>query len=232
MIPAPHRSQLLRVLEPEAMDSHSDARDYDAMDHAAVNRLFVGELLDAWSDAGIAPGAPLLDLGTGTAQIPIALCQRDRQARVVAVDLAESMLDVARRNVARAGLVGRVTLARVDAKHLPYARESFAAVISNSIVHHIPEPRGVLAEGVRVARRGGLVFVRDLARPANDAQVAALVETYAADCNDHQRQLFDDSLRAALSIEEMRALVIELGFDPATVAASSDRHWTWHAIRS
>ena len=43
---------LTRVLEPEVMDSDQDAREYDAMDHAAVNALFVTELLDAvenWS---------------------------------------------------------------------------------------------------------------------------------------------------------------------------------------
>ena len=31
---------LSRVLEPEVMDSPEEASDYDAMDHAEVNRLF------------------------------------------------------------------------------------------------------------------------------------------------------------------------------------------------
>ncbi len=34
---------LERVLEPEAMDSPEEARDYDAMDHSAVNRVFVAD---------------------------------------------------------------------------------------------------------------------------------------------------------------------------------------------
>ena len=41
---------------------------------------------------------------------------------------------------------------------------TFGAVMSNSIVHHIPEPASVLAEMVRVAAPGGLLFVRDLLR--------------------------------------------------------------------
>src|SRR5260221_76162 len=38
---------LLRVLEPEIMDSATEAADYDAMDHADVNRRCVDDLLAA-----------------------------------------------------------------------------------------------------------------------------------------------------------------------------------------
>jgi hypothetical protein len=41
--------------------------------------------------------------------------------------------------------------------------------------------------------------------------------------------MFDDSLRAALDLTEIRALVAELGFDPLGVEATTDRHWTWIA---
>lgn len=222
---------LLRVLEPEVMDSEAEAVDYDAMDHSEVNRKFVDDFVATRPLAG-----EILDLGTGTAQIPIELCRRGPQWRVLAIDLAESMLRVARTNVANAGLGGQIELSRIDAKQLPYPDGTsnagrFAAVISNSIVHHIPEPFGMLAELCRVVRPGGTIFVRDLMRPVDDATVNRLVATYAAGANDHQRQMFDDSLRAALSLDEMRLLVKRLGFEPTTVQATSDRHWTWYAIR-
>ena len=108
---------------------------------------------------------------------------------------------------------------------------SFDAVMSNSIVHHIPEPRDVLAEALRVVRPGGLIFIRDLLRPADDATVRRLVDTYAAGANDHQRFLLDASLRAALSLGEIRDLVASFGFLPDTVKATSDRHWTWSVRR-
>ncbi len=207
------------------MDSAADAGDYDAMDHSEVNRIFVADFLAA----GPPPGE-ILDLGTGTAQIPIELCRQSAAACVLAVDLAESMLELGRRNVAQAGFADRIRLERVDAKGLPYAAGRFAAVMSNSIVHHIPEPLAVLTEAARVLAPGGLLFVRDLLRPVDDATVRHLVDTYAAGANVHQRQLFDDSLRAALSVGEMRALVASLGFSPTSVQATSDRHWTWQAV--
>jgi ubiquinone/menaquinone biosynthesis C-methylase UbiE len=218
---------LSRVLEPEVMDSEAEARDYDAMDHRQVNRVFIDDFLKLWDGIGA-----VLDVGAGTAQIPIELCRQHPTATVLAIDLARHMLDVGQRNVSAAGLDERVRLQLCDAKHMPYADGSFTAVISNSIVHHIPDPGGVIAEIVRVVRPGGLIFVRDLLRPADDAAVKHLVDTYAAGANEHQRQMFEDSLRAALTLDEVRALIAPLGFVAGTVQATSDRHWTWAARKA
>ena len=48
---------------------------------------------------------------------------------------------------------------------MTFADASFDAVMSNSIVHHIPKPDDALAEMLRVLRPGGFLFVRDLLRP-------------------------------------------------------------------
>lgn len=220
-----------RKLEPEVMDSPEEARDYDSMDHGEVNRIFVGDLLAAAKQAALTPRSPrveldVLDCGTGTAQIPIELCRRALAIKVTAIDLAVHMLDVARRNIATAELEHSIHLELADAKNLSYEDACFDAVVSNSIVHHIPEPRAALAEMVRVLRPGGLLFVRDLLRPADRDALEELVQTYAGNANAHQQQMFRDSLGAALTIEEVRALLAELEIPPAWVSQTSDRHWT------
>jgi ubiquinone/menaquinone biosynthesis C-methylase UbiE len=217
---------LPRVLEPEVMDTAEEARDYDSMDHAAVNRVFVADFLAAWDG-----GNPLLDVGAGTAQIPIELCRQASTANVIAVDLAEEMLHVGRENVRRAGLHDRLVLKCCDAKHLPFPDGAFAAVISNSIIHHIPDPSQVVAEIVRVTRSCGIVFIRDLLRPADLETLGRLVTLYAGDANTRQQKMFADSLRAALTLDEMRGLVATVGLDPATVRQTTDRHWTWTTIK-
>jgi ubiquinone/menaquinone biosynthesis C-methylase UbiE len=214
---------LERLLEPEVMDTAEEARDYDAMDHAAVNRVFVDDFL---ADAGEVEG-PVLDVGTGTAQIPIELCRRIQTVQVTGIDLAEHMLAVGRDNVRRAGLDGRLRLERWDAKEMPCGDGTFAAVISNSIVHHIPEPIAVFVEMVGVVRRGGVLFVRDLLRPDDEATLRHLVDLHAAGANTHQRKMFADSLHAALSLAEVQSLVRQLGFAADAVRQTTDRHWTW-----
>jgi ubiquinone/menaquinone biosynthesis C-methylase UbiE len=206
------------------MDSAEEARDYDSMDHAHVNQLFVSDLLSVCSDF-----ATLLDVGAGTAQIPIELCGRHPNARVVAIDMAAHMLDIGRRNVAAAGLTERIDLQLCDAKKMPFADRSFDGVISNSIVHHIPAPFAVFAEMARVVKPGGVLFVRDLLRPIDEAALAWFVKSYAGDATAHQQKMFADSLHAALTLEEVRGMVTRLGFDAATVEQTSDRHWTFAA---
>jgi ubiquinone/menaquinone biosynthesis C-methylase UbiE len=213
---------LPRILEPEVMDTPEEARDYDAMDHSEVNRVFVSDFLRVWNGRG-----PVLDLGTGTAQIPIEFCRQSTTGTVVAVDAAEHMLRLARENVRRAGFESRITLQLVDAKGMPFPSDSFPAVMSNSIVHHILDPRTVFAEVARVAAADGTIFVRDLLRPADATTLRRLVDTYTAGANDRQKKMFAESLHAALTVDEVRELVAAIGFDPAGVRQTTDRHWTW-----
>ena len=98
--------------------------------------------------------------------------------------------------------------------------------MSNSIIHHVPEPETALAEMVRVLRPGGVLFVRDLARPEDEAAVAAIVASHAADDTPAQRALLEASLRAALTVDEVVVRVQPHGVEAAAVRVTSDRHWT------
>lgn len=215
---------IARVLEPEVMDRPEEAREYDAMDHSSVIARFVADFLDAH---GAGRGGELLDVGTGPARIPIALCRADRHFRILGVDLAGPMLDLARRNAAEAGLTDRIRFARGDAKNLPFPDGRFEAVVSNTIVHHIPDPAVALAEMVRLVGPGGTLMVRDLARPADEAALLALVDLHATSEPVAARNLFRDSLRAALTLDEVEGIIRGLGLPAGGLAMTSDRHWTW-----
>lgn len=219
-----------RVLEPEVMDTSEEARDYDAMSHDAVNASFCADLL------ALGPVGPsVLDVGTGTALVAIELCERAPRLSVVAVDLAAHMRALAEENVARAGLADRVTIEEGDAKAMTYPDGTFATTMSNSLIHHIPNPGRALAEMERVTRPGGLVFVRDLARPASEDELARLLALYGGappsepaelPSFERQRALFEASLRAALTVDEVTELARASGLEGCDVRRSSDRHWT------
>ena len=191
------------------------------MDHGGVNARFVDDLLALRPDL-----RAVLDVGTGTALIPLELVRREVGAHVTGVDMARSMLDLGRRHVVASGREATVVLAEADAKALPYGDSAFSCVVSNSLIHHIPEPGAAFSEMLRVLAPGGVLLVRDLVRPASEASVAELVRLHAAGDSPHQRALFEASLRAALTLDEVRALVAPLGVRPEAVAETSDRHWT------
>ena len=173
----------------------------------------------------------ILDLGTGTARIPIELCRRTESIRVVAADLSLSMLNIARINVEIANLMDRILLIHGDSKQLRFADGRFSGVVSNSLIHHLPDPLLALRESVRVTANDGFLFFRDLMRPASVSELERLVALYAGEESDRGQQMFRDSLHAALTLDEIRQLVHQLGFSADTVQATSDRHWTWSVHR-
>ncbi|HSQ62097.1 MAG TPA: methyltransferase domain-containing protein [Polyangiaceae bacterium] len=212
-----------RVLEPEVMDTAQDAEEYDAMDFAEPNGRFAE---DALALVRSVPAAEVLDIGTGTADIPLRMLQLDARVRIVGVDLAREMLRLATKKVAAAGFADRCRLELVDAKALPFEPGTFDLVMSNSIAHHIPEPLALFEQVARVVKKGGAIIVRDLIRPASTDEARAIVERVSPHDTTRQKQLFFDSLCAALTLDEVADLVRRAGLSGLRIARVSDRHWT------
>ncbi|WP_293356185.1 MULTISPECIES: methyltransferase domain-containing protein [unclassified Microcoleus] len=220
-IPNREMNFMQRVLEPEVMDSLEEAIEYDSMDFTEVNAAF------AKSAAALGPVfGNVLDAGTGTARIPIALTQLRPEWKLTCIDLSANMLKVGAQNVEKAGVRSQINLELIDAKAMPYPDNSFDMVISNSIIHHLPDPLPFLQEVRRVLKPNGAIFLRDLLRPETVEIRDNLVELYAGDCNSHQKQLFSDSLQAAFTLGEVEEMMQNAGLDGLRIYESSDRHWT------
>lgn len=207
-----------RELEPEVMDTAEEADDYDSMDHSGPNEAFVARLFE------LGARGRMLDIGTGPGHIPVLVCERDPECTVVAIDLARHMLDHAERHRAASPHAARIELRVADAKGLDFADASFDTVFSNTILHHIPDPRPFVREAARVLRPGGVLLIRDLYRPPTPERAAELVAQHAGDATPRQQELFRASLHAALEPGELRAMVAELGLSGAEVVIDTDRH--------
>lgn len=217
---------LERVLEPEVMNDLQEAIEYHDMDFTEVNRAFVRDLLAFAAQEDRTLGRDILDLGTGTARIPVELCLQAPSLRVMAADASSEMLELARYHIEINHMLDRIQLHRTDAKKLVFGPSFFDAVISNSLVHHLPQSDAFFAEALRVLRPGGLLFVRDLFRPASQEQVESLVAQHAGNESPRSQQLFRQSLQAALTTEELAKILAALGVDAQCIQMTSDRHWT------
>ena len=215
---------LPRVLEPEVMSSAEEAGEYDEMDFTATDQLFAERAAQLVRGAS-APVNFIADLGSGNAKIPLAMCPLLPGAtRVCAVEMSREMLAIAARNRARNGVA--LHLVAADAKLVPFADQSVGMVTSNSLVHHIPDPRAVFLEIARIARPGAPILIRDLVRPETHDALDQLLEAHATHWSPLQRTLFSDSLQAALTLEEVKKLLVECDLTDVNVTQVSDRHWS------
>jgi ubiquinone/menaquinone biosynthesis C-methylase UbiE len=191
------------------------------MDFTAVNTAFAQRTSELGPQSGL-----VLDAGTGTARIPILICQKCPQLQIIASDLSKNMLLIASKNVEQAGLQKQISLELADSKQLPYQDGQFDMVISNSIVHHLPDPLPFFLEIKRVLKPNGAIFIRDLLRPTDEATMNALVDSIGDDYDEHQKMLFRDSLHAAFTLNEVKEIVQNAGLEGVKVYQSSELHWT------
>ncbi len=216
-----------RTLEPEVMDTAEDAEEYEAMDFSEPDSRFAEAALALLGEPSerdrLLSG---VDIGTGTAKIPILLLERRLDLSLLAVDMSDQMLRVALRKAERAPFGDRLKIAKMDAKALDLKASSMDLVMSNSLAHHLPEPLALLREIARVASRTGAVLVRDLLRPDSTDDAWAIVNRVSPNDSSRQKQLFFDSLCAALTLSEVREIADCAGLHDAAVEQVSDRHWS------
>ena len=94
--------------------------------------------------------ARVLDVGTGTGRLGLAVRELDPAWRVVGVDFTIEMLRQA---------PGDLDVAAGDAERLPFADSQFDAVVSGFVVRNLADVERGLGEQVRVLRPGGALVV-------------------------------------------------------------------------
>ncbi len=189
-------------------------------DLGRVNRWLGGVALSSAAIETVAPRSAeltMVDVGTGGADIPMALLGRARGAgrklAVVGIDSRPEVLAAAvRANPAIATTTG-LELQVADGRSLPYADRAFDIAHASLVLHHLePGPAvGLLREMARVARLG--VVVNDLDR-GRLGLLGAWLLGHLLTGNRYTRNDAPLSVRRAYRIDEMTDLVRAAGLVP------------------
>jgi SAM-dependent methyltransferase len=195
------------LLEPSVL--RGNLRDLER-----VNRWLGGTALSRRAIDRLAEGRSaieLLDVGTGAADIPVALLGGTGPvARVVGLDSRAEILGQAVARRPDLATMPGLTLQLGDGRSLPFGDEAFDIVHASLVMHHLP-PDGVvalLAEMRRVARLG--IVVNDLLR-SRLGHAGAWLLTRLGTANAYTRHDAPLSVRRAYTLSELEALVAGAG---------------------
>jgi ubiquinone/menaquinone biosynthesis C-methylase UbiE len=211
-----------RILEPELMTDESQALAYAQADFEDVNQGFVDRYRASFPK-GV--GGKMVDLGCGPADIPVRFARALPGYSITAVDGSEAMVLLAQQAVIAAGVADRVQVHRARLPMLPLPLQSFDAVVSNSLLHHIPDPFVFWNELVRLGKPGATVLIMDLFRPESPARAREIVAKYAAREAPVLKEDFYHSLCAAFTLREVRSQIRSRGLGGFVCELASDRHW-------
>lgn len=111
--------------------------------------------------------ANVLDVAAGTADLSIAMAQREQRRRVTGVDLSAGMLALGENKVEEHGLQERITLLQANVATLPFGDGTFDAVTCAFGVRNFSRRQQGLREMQRVLRRHGRIVILEFSYPRN-----------------------------------------------------------------
>jgi len=121
---------------------------YDALDRVTI---------DPWIARNVGKEISVLEVGCGSGRETLKLARSG--ARVLAVDLSEDMLRMARQRLSTHGHSGRVDFVVGSAENLPVGGALFDAAILIGSLHHFSDPYAAMLRVSRALRRHGRLYV-------------------------------------------------------------------------
>jgi 2-polyprenyl-3-methyl-5-hydroxy-6-metoxy-1,4-benzoquinol methylase len=210
-----------RTLEPELMDDPEQALIYARADFEQENQGFVERFREYFPDFS---EGHVFDLGCGPGDIPIRFARLFPLCRITGVDASAPMVRLAEDLVQQAGLSDRMTFRCERFQDL--AGVSIAdAAISNSLLHHVPNPLQFWHKLRLAVKPGSPVLVMDLLRPDSPEVAQAIVDRYAFGAPDILRRDFYNSLLAAFTEDEIASQLARMNLTRLLIDVPDDRHW-------
>ena len=218
-----------RVSETELMDDEEQAKAYAFADFSIPHDLFIEIFREKFNDIHPSFNDVVLDLGCGSCDITRRFANAYTDASFHAVDGAAEMLKLASELNQKENLSQKIKLIEACLPKLELPQAFYHILISNSL-HHLQNPFDLWETIQNYAKPYAHVFVMDLIRPVDEQTVQFLSNEYAANEPDILKKDFENSLRAAYTVKEVRQQLEEMGLKKLQVEEVSDRHMIIYGV--
>src|SRR6266550_3500051 len=137
-------------------------------------------------------GKTVLDFGCGAGKSSVLLARR--QAKVIAMDISEPIMHVARERLLKNDITNSVTFINASAHNIPLADESVDLVFGIAILHHL-HLQLVSREVFRILKKGGRAIFQEPVRNSKVIKLLrGLIPYQAEDVSPYERPLTDEEL--------------------------------------
>lgn len=100
----------------------------------------------------------ILDFGAGTGDLTVKICQKNKKAKVTAIDESQKMLQIAREKIKRNNFKNRVKLIRADSIH---GTKRYDAITSTFTIYLL-DRKQIISDFSKSLERGGLLVLTDI----------------------------------------------------------------------
>lgn len=163
----------------------------------------------------------VLDVATGTADMPLLLYKMLKPKAITGIDISEGMLELGRKKIAAHGLQKVVTLETGDSEAISFTDASFDAITVSFGVRNFAHLTKGLAEMQRVLKPGGKAVILEFSQPKNEI-VKRLYNLYChilapaagglISNNKEAYQYLNDSIEAFPEGENFLKIMQQAGF--------------------
>jgi demethylmenaquinone methyltransferase / 2-methoxy-6-polyprenyl-1,4-benzoquinol methylase len=136
-----------------------------------LNRFLSGGIDRGWRRKAISEldslnPKTILDVATGTADMPIMMMKLLNPDKVIGIDISEAMLDLGRQKVEKNNLKGKISLQTGDAENIHFNDHSFFAATVAFGVRNFQNLEKGLSELYRILKPGGKLVILEFSKPA------------------------------------------------------------------
>jgi len=209
-----------RCPEPELMNGVDQVAAYAAADFSAGDGVTIDRIRSLIAERPLGNNPVVVDLGCGPGNITVLLARLLPEARVIGIDGAERMLQVARQRAADQDLA--IEFLHRDLRQIRGLKADL--VVSNSLLHQLHDPLLLWRVTSELANRGCRVLHRDLRRPDSMDELIRLQTLHLPDAPGVLLQDFRASLRASFEPAEVADQLRMTGLQQLSIQLEGDRY--------
>ena len=201
---------------------HSVAEEYDLMNDVmsfGMHRLWKRILLEL---SGLTEDSTVLDIASGTADIPKLIIEKFPSSKIHVTDINESMLLVGKERAINENFNQNCSFALASGEILPYQDNTFDLVTIGFGLRNFTDKEAGLMEMKRVLKSTGILLILEFSRPTNSF-FSKIYDWYSFNVipklgglfvNDEDSYRYlAESIRMHPAQEELKAMVLDSGFE-------------------